>query len=395
MALNIFDNIFSVGFDNPAARRFESQYPLCNGMSYNSYLIVDTKIAIIDSVEKDGAPVWFANLDSVLGSRQPDYLVVQHMEPDHSGSIVKVLSRYPGLKIVATAQAIRMLGQFFPGESFEGRTITVKEGDELDLGMHKLTFYSAPMVHWPEVMVTYDAGSRTLFSADAFGKFGAIQYGGEWTPEARRYYINIVGRYGTQVQALLRKASTLAIDRIAPLHGPVLHAPLNEYFELYNKWSLYKPETTGVLVAYASIYGGTAKAALMLAEKLRLAGLDSVMTIDLTSTDVSEAVAQAFRMSHTVLASPTYDAGLFPAMHDFLHHLTIKNFRNRTLAYIENGTWAPQAARRMQALTATLPGIVDVAPVVSIRSRLDETSKSALYELAQALVESVKAAENE
>ena len=278
-----------------------------------------------------------------------------------------------------------MVPQFFPEINIDGRTLTVKEGSELDLGHHKLTFYTAPMVHWPEVLVSYESTSRTLFSADAFGKFGAIQAGGEWTDEARRYYINIVGRYGAQVQSLLKKLMPVTVDRIAPLHGPVLDAPLDKYLGLYDAWSSYRPETRGVLVAYASIYGGTAEAALELADKLRSEGVEEIVTIDLTTGSLSEAVAQAFRMSHIVLASATYDAGLFPAMHDFIHHLNLKNFRNRTVGYIENGSWAPVAAKRMSALMATMPDIVDLSPVVTVRSRLDAASRAKLHELANAV----------
>lgn len=389
MASDIIDNIYSVGFDDPACERFESQYPLAHGMSYNSYLITDRLTAIIDSVEEKGADVWFANIKSVLADKSPDYIVVQHMEPDHSGSLAKIAAAYPRMKIVASAQALKMLSQFFPEASFADRTIAVKEGDTLDLGEHKLSFYAAPMVHWPEVMVSYESATGTLFSADAFGKFGSLQYDDEWTPEARRYYINIVGRYGSQVQALLRKIRGLEINRIASLHGPVLSAPLNEYLALYDKWSAYEPETEGVLVAYASIYGGTASAALELAEKLRIAGVKGVVTADLTTADVSEVVAQAFRLSHLVIASPTYDSGLFPAAYDFIHHLTLKNYRNRTVGYIENGSWAPTAARRMQALMATMPGISDLEPVVTILSRLNEESRSQLARLAEAVVESL------
>lgn len=390
MAVNVTDNIKFVGIDDVSVKVFEAQYPLPLGMSYNSYVIVDEKIAVMDSVEENGGDQWLTDILSATGGRQPDFLVVHHMEPDHSACIARAMDHFPLMKIVTGVQAANMLPQFFPMEIFDGRVMTVKEGDTLCLGDHTLRFFSAPMVHWPEVMVSYETNTRTLFSADAFGKFGALQFADDWVGEARRYYLNIVGRYGTQVRSLLRKFIDIDVERIAPLHGPVLNAPLEKYLRLYDLWSSYRPEAQGVLVAYASIYGGTATAALELADKVRRAGLQ-VATLDLTKCDVSEAVAQAFRLSHLVLAAPTYDSGLFPAMHDFIHHLSLKNFRNRTVGYIENGSWAPVAAKRMSALLATMPGIEELHPVVTIRSRLNSESREAMDKLADALVASLSA----
>lgn len=389
MSQNVTDDIVYIGIDDASVRRFEAQYATPLGMSYNSYAIIDEKIAVMDSVEATGGDRWLIDILSATGGRQPDYLVVHHVEPDHSACIGRALAHFPELTVVTSAGAAKTLPQFFPGTDMAGRIRVVKEGDRLELGRHELTFYSAPMVHWPEVMVSYESTTRTLFSADAFGKFGSLQFADNWAAEARRYYVNIVGRYGSQVQTLLGKAASLDIECIAPLHGPVLRRPLDRYIDLYDHWSRYEPETQGVLVAYASIYGGTAEAALELVDKLRQGGVEQVAAMDLTTCDMSEAVAQAFRLSHIVLASATYDSGLFPVMHDFIHHLTIKGLRNRTVAYIENGSWAPVAARRMSALMATMPGIVETEPAVTVRSRLDDASRAKLDELAQALICSI------
>lgn len=388
MGIYVTDNIKFIGIDDASCRIFEAQYPTPLGMSYNSYVIVDEKIAVMDSVEENGGDQWLTDILAATEGRTPDYLVVHHMEPDHSACIARAMHHFPEMKIVTGVQAAKMLPQFFPDENFDGRVITVKEGDTLSLGTHELHFYSAPMVHWPEVMVSYESNTRTLFSADAFGKFGALQYADDWVGEARRYYLNIVGRYGQQVQALLKKLVPVTIDRIAPLHGPVLSAPLDRYLRLYDLWSRYQPETRGVMIAYASIYGGTAAAALELADMLRRAGIQ-VAVMDLTKCDMSEAVAQAFRLSHLVLATPTYDSGIFPVMHDFIHHLSLKNFRNRIVGYIENGSWAPTAAKRMSALMATMPDITELTPTVTIRSRLDENSRRQLATLADTLVTSL------
>lgn len=386
MAKKIADDIVFVGIDDASVRRFESQYPTPLGMSYNSYVIADEKIAVMDSVESHGGEQWLTDIVSATEGREPDYLVVHHMEPDHSANIALALHHFPDMTIVASAAALRMLPRFFPDVDFSGRTMAVKEGDVVNLGHHNLTFYAAPMVHWPEVMVSYDAYSRTLFSADAFGKFGSLQYADDWTPEARRYYVNIVGKYGAQVQSLLKKLKDLDIARIAPLHGPVLGTDLERYLNLYDAWSSYRPETEGVLVAYASIYGGTAEAALMLADSLRRGGINQVAAIDLTVTDVSEAVAQAFRLSHLVLACPTYDAGLFPPMEEFITHLASKNFSNRPVAYIENGSWAPMAASIMQKRMEEMKGITRIEPKVTIPSRVDAATKTALDELSKAII---------
>lgn len=386
MAKKIADDIVFVGIDDASVRRFESQYPTPLGMSYNSYVIADEKIAVMDSVESHGGEQWLTDIVSATEGREPDYLVVHHMEPDHSANIALALHHFPDMTIVASAAALRMLPRFFPDVDFSGRTMAVKEGDVVNLGHHNLTFYAAPMVHWPEVMVSYDAYSRTLFSADAFGKFGSLQYADDWTPEARRYYVNIVGKYGAQVQSLLKKLKDLDIARIAPLHGPVLGTDLERYLNLYDAWSSYRPETEGVLVAYASIYGGTAEAALMLADSLRRGGINQVAAIDLTVTDVSEAVAQAFRLSHLVLACPTYDAGLFPPMEEFITHLASKNFSNRPVAYIENGSWAPMAASIMQKRMEEMKGIIRIEPKVTIPSRVDAATKTAIDELSKAII---------
>lgn len=390
MSLQITDNIYSVGIDDPSVRVFEAQYPTPHGMSYNSYVIVDRMIAVMDSVESGGGDRWVADILDATGGRHPDYLVVHHMEPDHSANILTALGAFPALKIVTSAPAAKMLPQFFPDFDFSGRVITVKEGDTLALGDHTLRFFSAPMVHWPEVIVSYEESTRTLFSADAFGKFGAISHDDDWVSEARRYYVNIVGRYGSQVASLLKKLGGIDVVRIAPLHGPVLDGDLQRYFGLYGLWSSYTPETDGVLIAYASIYGGTAEAALELADMLRQRGVSNVEAMDLTTCMMSEAVAQAFRYSALVLASPTYDAGLFPVMGEFIRHLAKKNFRNRAVGYVENGSWAPIAARKMSEFMSELPGISVMEPVVTVRSRLSSESRSRLQLLAESIEKTIQ-----
>lgn len=378
-------SIIYTGVDDQSEHMFEQQYPLPHGMSYNSYVILDDHIAIMDSVEEGRGDQWIRQIEEATDGRKPAYLVVHHMEPDHSASILKALDRWPGLTIVASAQAIGMLDRFFPGHDFAGCTRAVKEGDTLSLGSHTLTFYAAPMVHWPEVMVSVESSEKVLFSADAFGKFGALQYDDEWTNEARRYYTNIVGKYGPQVSRLLDKLEAPDIDMIAPLHGPVLKDNLSEYVALYRKWSSYTPETRGVLVAYASIYGGTAKAAMRIAEMLRGADAGEVTVMDLCACDQSEAVAQAFRLSGMVVASPTYDAGIYPAMHDFLYHLSIKGLRNRRAGIVENGSWAPVAGKLMRDMLAKMPGMEIVEPMVTVRSRLSEADMDPLRALAAAM----------
>ena len=383
MERQISPSIYYVGVDNPDQPKFENQYPLYHGMSYNSYVIRDRLTAVLDSVEAGQGEEWIRNVEEVAGSVQPDFLVVHHMEPDHSANIAAAIDRWPDIRVVCSAKAAQMLGQFFPERDFSDRVRIVKEGDTLELGAHTLQFYAAPMVHWPEVMVSYETSEHILFSADAFGKFGALQYEDDWTEEARRYYINIVGKYGNQVQSLLKKLDAPHILAIAPLHGPVLRAPLSRYLKLYDLWSTYRPETRGVLVAYASIYGGTEQAALRLAEMLRGEDCGEVVVADLSDCDQSEAIAQAFRLSSMVVAAPTYDAGLYPAMHDFLYHLTIKNYRNRRVGIIENGSWAPVAGRQMKAMLEPLPGVEIVEPIVTVRSRPNEATNEALAALAR------------
>ena len=383
---SVTDTITYVGVDDTDIQRFENQYPVPHGMSYNSYIVRGTeKTALLDTVELSFGSEWLARVEDALGSAAPDYLVVHHMEPDHSSNIVLALDRWPAMKIVSSAKAIAMLPQFFEHANFDGRTVAVKEGESIDLGGRTLTFYAAPMVHWPEVVVSYDSLDKVLFSADAFGKFGALAYDDDWTSEARRYYVNIVGKYGAQTQALLKKAARLDIAAIAPLHGPVLTANLDRYIGLYDTWSKYEPETPGVLVAYASIYGGTRDCALAFAEMLAAEGVATVLPFDLCSGDVSEAVSQAFRLSATVLAAPTYDASLFPPMARFLHHLKLKNWRNRPVGIIENGSWAPISGKLMAEAVSAMPGITVAAPAVTIRSRMHDSDIPALRQLAQAI----------
>lgn len=386
MNRHITSEIQYVGVDDLDARLFEQQYPLPHGMSYNSYVILDDKTAILDSVESGKGRQWIRQIEAATAGRKPDYLIVHHMEPDHSACIAMAVDHWPEITIVASGKAIAMLKRFFPGREFPN-TLTVKEGDKLSLGSHSLQFFAAPMIHWPEVMVSYDEREHILFSADAFGKFGALQYDDDWTNEARRYYINIVGKYGNQVQSLLKKLSDYMISIIAPLHGPVLRGKLNPYLKLYNTWSSYEAETRGVLIAYASIYGGTADAANRLAEKLRQANAGEVVVTDLCVDDMSEAIAQAFRLSSMVIASPTYDAGLYPAMHDFLYHLAIKNYRNRRVGIIENGSWAPIAGRLMTKMLDSLPGVEIVEPMITIHSRADNDTFEALDSLVKAMIE--------
>lgn len=385
MNQNVTPSIFSVGIDDPNVQLFEQQYKLTRGMSYNSYAIIDRQIAVVDSVEAGHADQWLRQISEATDGSAVDYLIVQHMEPDHSACIMEAVDRWPGLKIVTTAKSAAMLAQFFPQADLSDRIQTVKEGDTLQLGDHTLRFIMAPMVHWPEVMVTYDETDKVLFSADAFGKFGAVQYPDDWVSEARRYYINIVGKYGAQVQALLRKLQEPAIRTIAPLHGPVLRENLAFYVDLYHRWSRYEPECKGILVAYSSIYGGTAEAANRLAEMLRRRNCGEIVTMDLSLTDQAEAVAQAFRLSAMVVAAPTYDAALYPPMHDFLHHLRLKNYRNRRVGMIENGSWAPIAAKLMREMLQPLQGIEIVEPVVTVRSRLNAANIDQLEALADAM----------
>ena len=386
MTLNVTDQIKYIGVDDTTIDLFESQYIVPNGISYNSYLIVDEKIAIMDTVDKRKGEEWFANLDAALEGRTPDYLVVQHMEPDHSGNISLLMQKYPGIKLVASAKAIQMMPQFFEDTCFEGKTISVKEGETLSLGTHTLQFFMAPMVHWPEVMVTYDQLDKVLFTADGFGKFGALAHEEEWACEARRYYFNICGKYGAQVQALLKKAAKLDIACICPLHGPILKENLDYYIGLYDTWSKYEVETEGVFIAYASIHGGTKKAAEKMAEILRAKGAPKVSLADLCRDDMAEAVEDAFRMGKLVVAAASYDADVFPPMYDFLHHLKLKAYQKRRVGIIENGSWAPCAGRVMKGMLETMKEIEIVEPMVTIRSTLKQEDIPALEALADAIL---------
>ena len=380
------NDIKYIGVDDTDLDLFESQYIIPNGISYNSFLILDEQVAIMDSVDARKYDLWRENLHKALDGRTPDYLIVHHMEPDHAGGIAALLADYPHLKIVASARAVQMMPQFFEQVDFSHSTISVKEGDTLSLGKHTLTFMMAPMVHWPEVMVSYDEQDKVLFSADAFGKFGALAHEEEWACEARRYYFNICGKYGQPVQALLKKMAALDVACIYPLHGPMLTENLDYYVDLYNTWSSYEPETDGVFIAYASIHGGTAAAAHRLAEMLREKGAKKVSVADLSRDDMAEAVEDAFRMSRLVVAASSYDAGVFTPMHDFLHHLQIKRFQKRRIGIIENGSWAPSAGRVMRAMFSEMKELEIVEPMVTIRSRMKQTDLPALEALADALL---------
>lgn len=381
----IAPNVKFIGAEDDNLDLFEGQYPLTQGISYNSYLIDDERIAVMDAVDIRRCSDWLTRLADALGGRTPAYLIVQHMEPDHSGSIRAMLERYPEAKVVATAKAMAMLDNFFDGIDLSERRVTVADGDTLSLGRTTLRFITAPMVHWPEVMVTLDETDGVLFSADAFGSFAMSEADEAWTDEARRYYCNIVGKYGANVQALMKKLTGLKFSTIASLHGPLLDGGLARYWTLYDKWSRYEPECRGTLVAYASIYGGTAEAARRLAMELEKRDAGEVVLMDLCRHDVSYAVAEAFRLSRLALCSVTYDASLFPAMHNFLHHLEMKNFRNRPFALIENGSWAPVAGKLMCDTLGRMKGMTQVAPVLTIRSRMHPADLRGISELADAL----------
>ncbi len=378
-------NIRFVGTVDDNLDLFEGQYPIPKGISYNSYLILDDRLAIVDAVDKRRRSDWLAALDDALDGRQPDYLIVQHVEPDHSASVVDALRRYPGMKMVATAKAVAMMGNFHSDFDFASRSIVVKEGDTLPLGRATLEFFGAPMVHWPEVMMTLDAADGVLFSADAFGTFATPSSPEAWDDEARRYYCNIVGKYGANVQAIMKKLSTRKFSTVCPLHGPVLRDNLAHYWQLYDKWSRWEPETEGVLVAYASVYGGTATAARRLAAMLEEEGEPEVVLMDLSRHDVSYAVAEAFRLNKLALCSVTYDAALFPAMYNFLHHLHAKNFKGRRVALVENGSWAPVAAKLMRDQLAGMKDMEVVEPVVTLRSRMTSENSAQLRILARTL----------
>ena len=384
--MNISDKIKYIGVDDTTLDLFESQYAVPDGVSYNSYVILDDKTAIMDTVDKRVVKDWENNLLNALDGRNADYVIIQHMEPDHAGSLARLIELFPEITVVGNAKTFVMINQFFENINIKN-SLTVKEGDTLNLGSHTLTFVMAPMVHWPEVMVTYESSEKVLFSADGFGKFGALSLteNADWACEARRYYFNIVGKYGAPVQTLLKKASALDIKTICPLHGPVLSDNLGYYLDLYNTWSSYQPESKGVFIAYASIHGNTAYAAEQFAEMLRNKGVDNVVITDLSRCDIAEAVEDAFRYDRMVLAAASYDAGVFPIMQDFLHHLQAKAFQNRTVGLIENGSWAPTAAKTMRNILETMKNITIVEPVVTIKSVLKETDIPALDQLADAL----------
>lgn len=379
----ISETIRYIGVNDHQVDLFEGQYPVPNGMAYNSYVILDEKIAVMDTVDAHYIDEWLEGLRQVLDGRQPDYLVVQHMEPDHSAGVQRFMEQYPAATVVATAKAFGMMRQFF-GQEYADRRLAVGEGDALPLGSHTLQFVLAPMVHWPEVMVSYETSEKLLFSADAFGKFGALDREEPWVDEARRYYIGIVGKYGTQVQALLKKATALDIRTICPLHGPVLTDHLETYLGLYDTWSAYRPEEEGVLVAYASVYGHTRQAALQLADRLREQGTP-VEVMDLARCDRTEATAKAFGYDRLVLASVTYNGDVFPPMKDFLLHLTERNYRNRRVALIENGSWAPMAAKVMRTMLEGCKELTFAEHTVRILSAPDASTEEEIRALAEEL----------
>lgn len=382
--MEITKDIVYLGVNDHAVDLFESQYSVLNGMAYNSYLIMDDQTVVMDTVDAHFTDEWITKIAAALGDRAPDYLVVQHMEPDHAGSIDAFAQAYPTTKIVSSAKAFVMMQQFF-GTDYADRRIVVKEGDTLPLGHHTLHFVTAPMVHWPEVIMTYDDADKVLFSADAFGKFGALDVEEEWLPEARRYFIGIVGKYGVQVQAVLKKAAGLDIETICSLHGPILHKEqLADVLAAYDTWSAYRPETDGILVAYTSIYGHTADAAEQLAEELRTKG-QQVVVMDLARCDMAEAVAQAFRFSKLVLATPTYNGDVFPFTKTFIEHLTERNYQNRTVALMENGSWAPTAARVMRKMFEASKNLTILDETVTVKGSLDDASTAQLHALADAL----------
>ena len=379
-------DIAYIGVDDTDLDLFESQYIIPNGISYNSYLIKDEKIAIMDTADNRKIDEWLGNLRTALDGRTPDYLMVQHMEPDHAGCIAEILEEYPAIKIVASARAIQMMPQFFEDKDFSQNTIAVKEGDTLCLGEHTLQFFMAPMVHWPEVMVTYDKKDKVVFSADGFGKFGALSHEEDWACEARRYYFNICGKYGGPVQALLKKLATLDVECICPLHGPILKENLGYYIGLYDTWSKYDVETEGVFIAYASIHGGTAAVANVMAEILREKGAKKVSVADLNRDDMAEAIEDAFRMDKMIVAAASYDGGVFPVMHDFLHHLQIKAYQKRRVGIIENGSWAPCAGRVMRGMLEQMKDVEIAEPMVTILSRMKQSDRAALEALADAIL---------
>lgn len=383
--VRISDDILYIGVDDGDLDLFESQYEVPNGVSYNSYLIIDDKIAVMDTADTKVSEKWLSNLEKALGGRKPDYLVISHLEPDHAGNIRAAAEKYPEMKLVLNSKSAAMIVQFFEID-IEKRGIIVKEGVELNLGRHTLKFIMAPMVHWPEVMVEYEKTEKILFSADGFGKFGTLDTDEEWDCEARRYYFNIVGKYGAQVQALLKKAAALDIKMICPLHGPILKENLGHYIERYSVWSSYEPEEEGVFVAYASIHGNTAAAALKMAEILKAKGAKKIEVMDLAREDMAEAVENAFRYSSMILAAASYDAGVFPCMEDFLHHLKSKNYQNRKIGIIENGSWAPSAAKTIRGILDGMKNIRIAEPAVTIKSVMKDADIPKMEELAEAVI---------
>ncbi|WP_440323125.1 FprA family A-type flavoprotein [Laedolimicola sp.] len=382
--MEITKDIRYVGVNDHDVDLFEGQYVVPNGMAYNSYVILDEKIAVMDTVDARFGQEWLDQIGALLGDRHPDYLIVQHMEPDHSANIAKFMELYQDTTVVSSAKAFAMMKQFF-GTDYADRQVVIKEGDALCLGKHTLAFVAAPMVHWPEVMVTYDVCDKVLFSADGFGKFGALDVEEDWSCEARRYYIGIVGKFGVQVQNLLKKAATLDIQTICPLHGPVLTENLGYYLNLYNTWSSYQSEEDGIVIAYTSVYGHTQEAVELLADRLRTKGCPNVIVHDLARTDMAEAVEDAFRYSKLVLATVTYNGGIFPFMRDFIEHLTDRNYQNRTVAFMENGSWAPTAAKGMKALLENSKKLTFAENTVRILSALSEDSRGQIEALADEL----------
>ena len=383
----ISNDIKYIGVDDKKIDLFESQYILPNGVSYNSYLIKDEKNVVMDTVDKRASEEWIENLERTLNGEKIDYLVISHLEPDHAGNIGYLTKKYPEMKLIGNAKTFQMLVQFFSIENLEERKIVVKEGDKINLGKHTLQFFMAPMVHWPEVMVTYEKTEKILFTADGFGKFGALDTDEEWACEARRYYFNIVGKYGMQVQTLLKKAATLDIKMICPLHGPILKENLGYYINKYDIWSSYKPEEEGVFIAYASMYGYTKQAVEKLVEILKEKGIEKISTTDLSRDDMAEAVEDAFKYDKMILAAPSYNAGVFPPMQEFLYHLQSKNYQNRKIGIIENGSWAPSAAKTMKEIISKMKNIEIYEPTVTIISKMNENNIVELEKLANNLTE--------
>ncbi|MCM1295276.1 MAG: MBL fold metallo-hydrolase [Muribaculaceae bacterium] len=389
MKITISDTVKYIGVDDKDIDLFESQYEVPNGIAYNSYLIMDEKIAIMDTVDARGQKEWEQNLMNELGGKTPDYLVISHLEPDHAGSIARTIELFPDIKLVGNAKTFSMFPQFF-AENIENKTVVVKEGETLSLGGHSLKFFMAPMVHWPEVMVTYEESEKILFSADGFGKFGALDTEEDWACEARRYYFNICGKYGAPVQALLKKAAALDIQIVCPLHGPILSENLSYYIDLYDKWSSYTPENKGVLIAYASIHGNTAKAAEKLAELIRAKGEEKVVVSDLAREDMAEVIEDAFRYDRMILAAASYDGSVFPCMQTFLSKLQVKAYQKRTVGILENGSWAPTAARTMKTMLEPMKDVTVLEPVVTIKSTMKQENMADMEALATAVYEAGK-----